>query len=143
MSIEQFLVDGAVKERLTLNADNLGNMSSEFQVPDVSVVMPKMNGRGVRVSGLLDPVNLQAEGDHVTFHSIDGKFAATLTLAQAREYGILIYEIDGAPLPLEKGGPFRLITPGLGDLCANVKQVARIEITKGVGRDTRPPEVCA
>ena len=142
MSIEQFLLDGAVNERLTLNADNLGNMSSEFQVPDVSVVMPKMNGRGVRVSGLLDPVNLQAGGDHVTFHSIDGKFAATLTLAQAREYGILIYEIDGAPLPLEKGGPFRLITPGLGDLCANVKQVARIEITKGVGRDTRPPEVC-
>ncbi|MBI3357098.1 MAG: ketopantoate reductase family protein [Nitrospirae bacterium] len=32
---------------------------------------------------------------------------------------------------------FRLITPGLGDLCANVKAVGRIEVTSGPGRDTR------
>ena len=28
--------------------------------------------------------------------------------------------------------------PGLGDLCANVKGVSRIEFTVGLGRDTRP-----
>ena len=50
----------------------------------------------------------------------------------------LIYLRDGQPFPLEAGGPFRLITPGLGDLCANVKNVARIEFTCGPGKDTRP-----
>ena len=51
---------------------------------------------------------------------------------------MLVYEIDGQPLPESKGGPFRLVAPGLGDLCANVKGGARIELTKGPGKDTRP-----
>jgi 2-dehydropantoate 2-reductase len=50
----------------------------------------------------------------------------------------LVYELDGATLPDAIGGPFRLVTPGLGDLCANVKGVARIEVTIGTGTDTRP-----
>ncbi len=142
MSVQQFFIDGAVGERLSFDIESLRGMSSESQVLDVSQVMPKMKGRGVRMFSLLDGITFEDEADHITFHSLDGQFAATLTLAQAREYGILIYEVDGGPLPPEKGGPFRLVTPGLGDLCANVKQVARIEVTKGSGKDTRPPEVC-
>ncbi|GJL54201.1 MAG: hypothetical protein NPIRA02_13330 [Nitrospirales bacterium] len=139
---DTFSIEGLVLQRLSFDRKSLRQLSDEAQVPDISVVMPKMNGRGVRMSGLLDVATLQAEADHVTFHSQDGQFAATLTIAQAREFGILIYEVDGNQLSPEKGGSFRLVTPGLGDLCANVKHVARIEITKGVGRDTRPPDVC-
>ncbi len=142
MNIQKFFIDGAVSECVSCDLDSVREVPSELQVPDVSVVMPNMKGRGVRVSGLLDLASIQPDSDHVTFHSLDGQFAATLTLAQAREYGILIYEVDGLSLPPEKGGPFRLVTPGLGDLCANVKQVARIEVTKGSGKDTRPPEAC-
>ena len=78
------------------------------------------------------------KADHVTVHSGDGKYSACLTLEQAKSFGVLVYELDGAPLPESKGGPFRLVTPGLGDLCANVKGVARIEVSIGAGRDTRP-----
>ncbi|MDH5253712.1 MAG: molybdopterin-dependent oxidoreductase, partial [Nitrospira sp.] len=85
----------------------------------------------------LDVPALNVDADHVTFHSLDGTYAATLTLQQARDFGVLVYELDGEPLPDGKGGPFRLVTPGLGDLCANVKGVGRIEVTKGPGRDTR------
>ncbi|GJL52318.1 MAG: hypothetical protein NPIRA01_35450 [Nitrospirales bacterium] len=141
-NIDTLFIEGEVLQRLTFDIHSLSKISPEAQVPDVSVHMPNMKGRGVRMSGLLDVATVKLEADHVTFHALDGQFAATLTLAQAREYGILIYEVDGSSLPIEKGGPFRLITPGLGDLCANVKQVARIEMTKGAGRDTRPPEVC-
>jgi 2-dehydropantoate 2-reductase len=83
--------------------------------------MPSMRGRAIRVKGLLDIPALAVDADHVTFHSVDGKYAATLTLQQAREFGLLLYELDGQPLPDGKGGPYRLVTPGLGDLCANVK----------------------
>jgi 2-dehydropantoate 2-reductase len=76
--------------------------------------------------------------DHITFHSQDGQFAASLTVKQAAEHGVLVYELDGQPMPASKGGPFRLVAPGLGDLCANVKGVSRIELTKGPGKDTRP-----
>ena len=141
-SVNKVFIDGEVLEKRTFDTDGLRNVSADAQVPDVSVVMPNMKGSGVRVSGLLEAATVRAEADHVTFHSLDGQFAATLTLAQAKQYGILIYAVDEAPLPSEKGGPFRLVTPGLGDLCANVKQVARIELTKGSGKDTRPPEVC-
>jgi 2-dehydropantoate 2-reductase len=100
--------------------------------------MPGMQGKGIRVKGLLDIPALAIGADHVTFHASDGNYSACLTLQQAREYGVLVYELDGASLPDVKGGPFRLVTPGLGDLCANVKGVAKIVVTIGIGADTRP-----
>jgi 2-dehydropantoate 2-reductase len=123
---------------VTLDRQAIGQLPQEHHVTDVGTVMPGMKGRAIKVNGLLDVPALGIEADHVTFHSLDGKYAATLTLAQAREHGLLIYERDGEPLPDAKGGPFRLVTPGLGDLCANVKGVGRIEVRVGTGKDTRP-----
>src|SRR5439155_13835253 len=103
---------------------------------------PGMRGHGVRVKALLTIPTPTIGADHwrrprdVSF--CRGKFAASLPLKEAAETGILIYRRDGQPFPPEAGGPFRLITPGLGDLCANVKNVARIEFTCGPGKDTRP-----
>jgi 2-dehydropantoate 2-reductase len=97
-----------------------------------------VKGTGIRVKGLLDIPALAIGAGHVTFHASDGSYSACLTLQQAREFGILVYELDGVALPDAKGGPFRLVTPGLGDLCANVKGVSRIEVTIGTGPDTRP-----
>jgi 2-dehydropantoate 2-reductase len=131
-------LDGAVIQPLCFDRQALAALPAEYQVPDVSTLMPDMRGRGVRVKGLLQIPALAIGADHVTFHSGDGRFAASLTLKEAAEYGVLIYEADGAPLAEQHGGPFRLITPGLGDLCANVKGVARLEITSGPGKDTRP-----
>jgi len=74
----------------------------------------------------------------VTFHSADGQYSASLHLKEASESGILIYKLDGRPLPREEGGPFRLVTPSLGDWGASVKGLARIEFTVGPGKDTRP-----
>ncbi|TAJ24618.1 MAG: 2-dehydropantoate 2-reductase [Nitrospirae bacterium] len=131
-------IDGAVIQPIVLDRDALAGLPAEHQVSDVGVQVPGMKGRGVRVKGLLEVPALSIGVDHVTFHAQDGQFAASLTRQQAEDYGILVYQLDGAPLPEQKGGPFRLITPGLGDLCANVKAVARIELTIGSGRDTRP-----
>jgi 2-dehydropantoate 2-reductase len=131
-------IDGAVIQPVTLDATALAALPAEHQVHDVSVVMPGMQGQGIRLSGLLDIPALAIGADHATFHSNDERFAASLTLQQAMDHGILIYRLDGRPLPGQRGGPFRLITPGLGDLCANVKAVGRIELTRGPGQDTRP-----
>lgn len=131
-------IDGAVVQPVTLDRQAIGQLPQDHQVADVGTVTSGMKGRAIRVSGLLDVPALEIEADHVTFHSLDGRYAATLTLQQAREHGLLIYELDGEPLPDAKGGPFRLVTPGLGDLCANVKGVGRIEVRVGTGKDTRP-----
>jgi len=129
-------IQGAVVQPISFDRAAIASLPVEHQI-DIATVIPSMKGRGIRLNGLLDVPALAIEADHVVFHASDGKYSACLTLQQAREHGVLVYELDGAPLPDTKGGPFRLITPGLGDLCANVKGVARIEITKGPGRDTR------
>ena len=129
-------IEGAVVQPVSFDRAAIAALPEEHRV-EVSTVMPGMKGLGIRLKGLLDVPALAIEADHVAFHASDGKYSACLTLQQAREYGVLIYELDGAPLPDAKGGPFRLVTPGLGDLCANVKGVGSIEITKGLGRDTR------
>ena len=133
-------IDGAVVQPVSLDHTAMRQLSSEHQISDVSCKMPSMRGRAITVKGLLEIPALQIDADHVTFHSGDGQYAATLTLSQAKEFGWLLYELDGEPLPEGKGGPFRLITPGLGDLCANVKAVNRIEVRVGAGKDTRPSE---
>jgi 2-dehydropantoate 2-reductase len=130
-------IDGAVLQPVSFDRAAITALPVEHQV-DLSTVLPGMKGRGIRVKGLLEIPALAIEANHVVFYSSDDKYAACLTLQQAREFGILVYELDGAALPEAKGGPFRLVTPGLGDLCANVKGVARIEITREPGRDTRP-----
>ena len=128
-------IDGAVVQPVSLTRTALGQLPQEHRVDDISEVMPSMRGRAIRVKGLLEIPALAVDADHVTFHSVDGKYAATLTLQQARDFGLLLlYELDGQPLPDGKGGPYRLVTPGLGDLCANVKAVGRIEVRRDRGR---------
>jgi len=131
-------IEGAVVQPVTLDRDALVKLPVEHQVSDLSVIMPNMIGKAIRVKGILEVPALTIGADHVTFHSQDGQFAASLTVRQAMDHGVLVYELDGQPMPESKGGPFRLVAPGLGDLCANVKGVVRIELTKGPGKDTRP-----
>jgi 2-dehydropantoate 2-reductase len=133
-------IDGAVVQPVSLNRTAIRQLPNEHQIDDVSKKMPSVRGRAITIKGLLDLPALRVDADHVTFHSGDGRYAATLTLTQAKEFGLLLYELDGGPLPEGKGGPFRLVTPGLGDLCANVKAVSRIEVRVGAGKDTRPSE---
>lgn len=137
------LVDGAVQKPLRFSRKHLSQLALECQISDVGRVMPNMRGTGVKAKAILDVVTLQPDVDHVTFYSQDEQYSACVTLEQAREFGILLYEQDGGPFPSERGGPFRLVTPGLGDLCANVKQVGRIVFSQGLAQDTRPPEACA
>lgn len=132
-------IEGAVVQPVSMDRTALEQLPVEHRVTDVSTVMPGMQGRAIAVKGLLEVPALDIHADHVTFHSLDGRYAATLTLQQARDFGLLLYELDGQPLPESRGGPFRLITPGLGDVCANVKGVGRIEVRIGPGTDTRPP----
>ena len=136
-------IDGEVLQPLTFDVTALAKMPSEYQVDDIGTVSQGMRGTGIQLKGLLDVATLRVGTTFATFHSQDGNYSVCLTLEQARNHGILMYELDGEPLPLKKGGPFRLITPGLGDLCANVKQVARIELTKESGKDTRPSRTCS
>ncbi|MFQ5588809.1 MAG: molybdopterin-dependent oxidoreductase [Nitrospiria bacterium] len=129
-------VDGVVEKTVQWDYESLLNIPEEYQVPDVSQHVAGMVGAGVRVKALLNAAMPLPHSDHVTFHSQDGKFAASVALSDSMDRAILIYQRDGAPLPESKGGPLRLAIPQGDDECSNVKSVIRIEVTSGKGRDT-------
>jgi len=81
---------------------------------------------------------------YLTLRSGDGKFSASIPLDAARE-AIVAYRLGDEPLPSKKGGPFRFFIPNVEecaiggvDACANVKFLARIELSQQPGADNRP-----
>ncbi len=135
-------VEGDVQHALQFSRAHLRNLPEKYQVSDIGAVMPNMRGAGVKIQALLEAVTLQVGVDHVTFYSEDQNYSACLTVDQAHQFGILLYEQNGEGFPDEQGGPFRFVAPGLGDLCANVKQVREIVFSIGSVQDTRPLKAC-
>ena len=135
-------IEGEVVQPLRLTRTALGELPFHHQVANLQGV-GGVQCIGVKFQAILDVSTLKVGVDHVTFISCDKQYSACLTLQQAREFGIIVYGTPDGVFPSERGGPFRLVTPGLGDLCANVKQVGRIVFSKGLGSDTRPPQACA
>jgi len=138
-------IDGLVSHPVELNYDALSAMDLAAQVADVSRVDPARKGDAVRLSAILKLAGVKPEGDYLTLHASLDDFHASVPLAEVRERGLLIYRLDGEPLPRKSGGPIRFLIPDYAacktaeiDDCANVKFVDRIEITRGRGQDNRP-----
>ena len=143
MSNDQALViEGSVRERQQLDADGLSALPG--QIPDVSALAPGREGVAVRLASALDRAGIQDEARFITIHA-EGNYSASVPLEAVKDHAILIYELDGAPLPHSKGGPIRFFIPDVAacqtdevDQCANVKYVQRIVLSAKPGVDTRP-----
>lgn len=129
-------VEGTVEKKGEWSYEALSSLPKEYQIEDVSRSVAGMEGAGVRVKAILKISSPLSKADHITFHSQDGKFAASIPLREVMESGILIYKRDGAPLPASEGGPVRLVVPHGDNACSNVKSVIRLELTVGRGKDT-------
>ena len=75
-------------------------------------------------------MTIDATVSEVVFHSADDEFFARIPLERTLANGILVYRMDGHPLPERMGGPLRLFVPETDDRCANVKNVVRIELIR-------------
>lgn len=140
-------IDGEVTKPLELSLPDLAAIDAAWQVPDVSRVDPKRKGKAVKLAGLLALANPHPSATYLTLHASADDFHASVPLDSVRERGLLIYEIDGQPLPLSAGGPFRFYIPDFAachsaevDECANVKFVDRIELSSSKGLDNRPED---
>ncbi|MEZ6197001.1 MAG: molybdopterin-dependent oxidoreductase [Planctomycetota bacterium] len=125
-------ITGAVTRATVLDFAALRALDG--QIEDASSVVPGRNGSAVRLAeaiALAAPLDANAE---VLMTSGDGAFSATVPLSALSE-ALLLYREGDAPLPAGRGGPIRLLIPGTPDCgaasvdaCANVKDLARIEI---------------
>ena len=129
-------VDGLVDQPFTLTYDELVAMPPTKLTRDFQCVtgwrVPEVEWKGVRVADLLDRAGVQEPATALRFHSFDGAYTESLTLAQARRDDVIIaYELEGSPLSDEHGGPARLyVAPMYG--YKSCKWLDRIELTKAV-----------
>jgi DMSO/TMAO reductase YedYZ molybdopterin-dependent catalytic subunit len=138
-------LDGDVASPATLSFADLAALEASFQVVDVSRLDPKRRGDAVRLAGLLERVKPKPSARYLTLHASKDDFHASIPLDAVRASAILIYRLDGQPLPESAGGPIRFFIPDFAachtaeiDECANVKFVDRIELTAEKGFDNRP-----
>ncbi len=69
--------------------------------------------RGVRFSELAALAGVREDAEHVLCHGYDG-YTTNVAMTEAMKDDVLIvHEAEGAPLPIEHGGPARMITPQL------------------------------
>ncbi len=129
--------------RLTFSRAALAALPAAQQVPDVGLLVRGKQGRGVWLDGLLEGLGGRGGAGWINLVSSDPGFAVSLPLSELPRGALLVYELGGAALPAAKGGPFRLLVPGHEDECVHVKSVARIELARARGRDTRPADDAA
>ncbi len=134
-----------MEQPATLSFDDLAALPADAQMADVSRIDPKRKGDAVTLAGLLVRVQPKPSARYLTLHASADDFHASIPLEAVRERAMLIYRLDGAPLPSSAGGPVRFYIPDFAachtseiDECANVKFVDRMEFSASPGQDNRP-----
>jgi sulfane dehydrogenase subunit SoxC len=90
--------------------------------------------RGVRLSDILDRAGVTADAIDVMPEGLDpevgsdGHVRRPLSIEKALDDVLVVYEMNGAPLPPDHGYPVRLLVPGWIGI-ANIKWVGRIEVS--------------
>ena len=138
-------IAGEVGRECTLSFDDLAGIAAEYQVVDVSRIVPGRKGDAVKFAGILEFVLPRQTAQYLGLHSATDDFHASIPLAAVADKALVIYRLDGQPLPAKAGGPVRFFIPDFAachtaeiDECANVKFVDRIELTAEKGFDNRP-----
>jgi DMSO/TMAO reductase YedYZ molybdopterin-dependent catalytic subunit len=129
-------VTGMVDRPLSLSLDDLKAMTPTSLVRDFQCVtgwrVQGVHWTGVLLSEVLDRAGVKPGATALAFHSFDGADTESLTMDQARRPDVLVaYEMLGAPVTREHGGPVRLyVAPMYG--YKSLKWLDGIEVTDQV-----------
>ena len=140
-----FSISGLVESPRSLTFADLAAIGAEHQVADVSRLVPGRKGDAVSLAGILELVRPKEAAKWLGLHAAADNFHASIPLDAVADKALVIYRLDGQPLPAKAGGPVRFFIPDFAachtheiDECANVKFVDRIELTADKGFDNRP-----
>jgi DMSO/TMAO reductase YedYZ molybdopterin-dependent catalytic subunit len=129
-------VTGAVASPLNLTYEELLALPRTEVVRNFQCVtgwvVPSVHWAGVRLADLLARAGPLPGETVVQFESADGIYTDTLSGDQLFLPDVLLaYEMEGKPLPPERGGPVRLVVPPMYGY-KSVKWVRRIRVTNRV-----------
>lgn len=127
-------VGGTVARPLCLGPSDLKNLPTESFTADFACVegwtAENLSWRGVRVNTLLERADPTDTSTHVLVRAMDSEYACAFCVDRVRD-AVLALELDGEPLPLDHGGPARLVPTDDGADCwESVKWVSQLEVSE-------------
>ena len=147
----QLSIGGLVEQPLTFTLDEIKALprqeliftlecSGDNGLPLVDCIIGNAQWAGTPLASLLEQAGVLEDGREVVFFGTDAgeetvreqtitqQFARSMSLEDAMHPdNLLVYEMNGEPLPMPNGFPLRLIAPGWFGI-ANVKWLDRIEV---------------
>jgi DMSO/TMAO reductase YedYZ molybdopterin-dependent catalytic subunit len=131
-------LSGLVQAPFTLTYDQLRALPSVVQDTTMECISNRVGGnlmstarfRGVPLKDLLDRAGVRTGATKVTYAAVDG-YTDSIHISKAfDEHVLLVYEMNGAPLPSEHGGPVRLLVPGIYGM-KSCKWITGIDVIAG------------
>ncbi|WP_144926930.1 molybdopterin-dependent oxidoreductase [Halorubrum salsamenti] len=127
-------VTGAVSEPLRVKRGELSEFPLETVTEDFECVegwiAEGLSWRGIRVGSVLNRAAPEADADYVLVRSMDGEYACSFRRDRVAD-ALLAVELGDRPLPVEHGGPARLVpTTGDSDCWESVKWVTALEVRR-------------
>lgn len=129
-------VNGEGVERpFTLSYQDLLNLPAVEQITTLECISNVVGGnlmssarwKGVRLKDLLERAGVKPGATKVAFHAADS-YTDSIHLSKALDpMTLLVYLINGQPLPQEHGFPARMIVPGIYGM-KHCKWITRIEV---------------
>lgn len=117
-------VTGNVARSLSLDRDALGDLPMQSFTADFTCVegwvAEDLSWQGVRIGDVLDRAAPTTASSHAFVRTMDGEYAYLFPLERLAD-AVLALELDGSPLPVEHGGPVRLVPTGDADCWESVK----------------------
>jgi DMSO/TMAO reductase YedYZ molybdopterin-dependent catalytic subunit len=127
-------VSGLVAKPATYTLGDLRGMPQTAFVRDFQCVtgwrVPQVHWSGVPLSTVLDRAAPNPRATAVRFHSFDGVYTESMTLAQARRTDVIVaLTMLGAPVTHDHGGPVRIYAPSMYGY-KSTKWLSGIELTE-------------
>jgi DMSO/TMAO reductase YedYZ molybdopterin-dependent catalytic subunit len=126
-------VTGAVSSPLRLGPAELAELPAAAVAEDFACregwVAEDLSWRGIRVKHLLDRAAPTVDDGYVLVRAMDGDYACAFPIDRVAD-AVIAFELDGDDLPVEHGGPARLVPTDDGSDCwESIKWVAELEVT--------------
>ncbi|WIG57596.1 MAG: hypothetical protein OJF49_000341 [Ktedonobacterales bacterium] len=134
----QLAITGQVKTPYSLSYDELRQLPQIQQYHTLECISNEVGGdlmsnalwTGVSLADVLNRAGIQQGASEVIFRAADG-YSDALHLSQALdERSLIVYQINGAPLPHAHGFPARLLIPGLYGM-KNGKWLTSLDVGPG------------
>ncbi len=115
----QLEITGLVDNPMTLNLDDIRSRESRSQAITLECISNPLGGdlistsvwTGVPFKLILDELGIQSGAQEIAIESVDGFYESVSLVEAMDERTLLVYEMNGEPLPQKHGYPLRIYIP--------------------------------